>query len=488
MALVGGFLAHVLPFGKEVDALNVRFEAAKKQALESEKTIRAPETTAEEFASAVRLLKDTKLELENVGSALEPILSKNTPIRSVWKRPSFSSDSIDQAVDTIHAGLEDVPARAKEVLTRAAENATRALENATSSQQIDRTLRQVEKDVSEVVRALAMVSSSKERLAHLKSSILDAVGASLSEMANSGLRASSRARESATESAQQAIGDSSDIGKIVKIAESNLVTLQSEEELLRRLGSFKPGAAILQDEFAALKRDAAQMTSLLAVVQKVLVSQRTANGQFEAGIKTMDQANARLQRLERFASSRDIGKVHDAWEDALSRLASARSALEPPAGLSSLELGVWTNCNRTATSNIDEVRRQASAHRDFLQAKYGEARNQESTVQGSILRSAGRGMDRLRRWAGRKANEFSRSRIGKEIGISAKMLILGTKAFYDLQDPDANLMAWAMSYEGDVDKLMREIDEVQRMEEPSLTGKNTFIEDLIDQAYERSFE
>ena len=78
--------------------------------------------------------------------------------------------------------------------------------------------------------------------------------------------------------------------------------------------------------------------------------------------------------------------------------------------------------------------------------------------------------------------------MGKELGLSAKVLVLGTKAFYDLMDPDADPLTWALAYQGDVRQLMDETDEVMRMEGPSLTGKNSFIEDLVNRAYEGSFE
>ena len=87
-----------------------------------------------------------------------------------------------------------------------------------------------------------------------------------------------------------------------------------------------------------------------------------------------------------------------------------------------------------------------------------------------------------------KAEQASQSRIGRELTLSVKVLILGTKAFYDLMDPNADPMTWAYSYQGDVDQLMKETDEVMRMEGPSLTGKNTFIESLVERSYAEAFE
>ena len=127
-------------------------------------------------------------------------------------------------------------------------------------------------------------------------------------------------------------------------------------------------------------------------------------------------------------------------------------------------------------------------HESLLARKYLEAKKQESTVKGSVGRKARRGIDRLKGWARKKTGDFSKTRIGKELGVSAKMLILGTKAFYDLQDPNADIMTWALSYEDDVNQLMRDVEEIERMDQPSITGKNTFLEGLLDEAYRKSFE
>ena len=89
---------------------------------------------------------------------------------------------------------------------------------------------------------------------------------------------------------------------------------------------------------------------------------------------------------------------------------------------------------------------------------------------------------------GRATKSVSNSRVGKELKLSGKVLILGTHAMYSMMDPDTDPISWAYSYTDDVEQLMQETDEVMRMDGPSITGKNTVIEDLVNSAYEASFD
>lgn len=49
-----------------------------------------------------------------------------------------------------------------------------------------------------------------------------------------------------------------------------------------------------------------------------------------------------------------------------------------------------------------------------------------------------------------------------------------------------DIVSWARSYEGDMDQLMSEMDDIQRMNGWSITGKNTFIEDMVSEAHRKS--
>lgn len=79
--------------------------------------------------------------------------------------------------------------------------------------------------------------------------------------------------------------------------------------------------------------------------------------------------------------------------------------------------------------------------------------------------------------------------MGREVAASLKGLVLGTKMFYDLMDVNSStdIVSWARSYEGDMDQLMSEMDDIQRMDGWSITGKNTFIEDMVNEVHKKSF-
>lgn len=484
--LAGAIFAYVVPYGKRIDSLNNRFEHNKEMAKQACATI-AKTKTPSDFAHAIASCTKCSQEFDLIQNDFNMVMTQRNALRDAWRKPSFTTNSVADIKTQIKSSLKTVPKRSIAVLGIAVKSCKDALDGATSSQEVKESLNQIETDIQAIVSSLAAVCSEKQDFLKRKNALLDATSHTLSTMADSAIKALTRYRQSATKSARAKLGTYNSVDEVVKAANSHLVVLREVEALSHRTVSFNPSPSLVRREFSSIKQDASHMTSLLGIVKEIIAAQKIANSRLESGIKKMDYANSRLQRLERYASSAVIKNVYDLWNDALSQVVSAKRALSAPSQLSSLELSVWINCNRRAVSNVQEICLQAAKHRDFVQTKYIEARKDESTVQGSVARTTKRGMDRFKRWTKKKMAALSKTRIGREIGVSAKLLILSTKAFYDLQDPNKDIKTWAMSYSGDVDKLMSEVREIERMDQPSITGKNTFIEGLVNKAYNKSF-
>jgi len=229
-----------------------------------------------------------------------------------------------------------------------------------------------------------------------------------------------------------------------------------------------------------------QAREIIEWVNHGISAQKRCRDRLGEAIEQAKTANTQLQHLERFASSDQILPVLIHWSSAASLGRRALSDLEvrPPAKLKPL-------CERIVAPTRDsagEVVNKIETHLRVVDAKYAEAVQQESTFLGSSARAGARTMDYLGKLAGQTLDRAANSRMGREIGISVKMLILSHKMLYDMMDPDSDPISWAFKYQDDMASLMDETDEVMRMEGPSITGKNTFIEDLVDIAYENSFD
>lgn len=217
----------------------------------------------------------------------------------------------------------------------------------------------------------------------------------------------------------------------------------------------------------------------LQYVNRLIDAQNNSQSIMQSALSYADKANNDLNRLEKFASSEQILNVFREWDRAYNQSLSAKGALNIARNNQRQE-AVYTNLMTEPRNNVDRIIRDIGNHRDLVWRSYAEAKNQESTMLGQAQRTAGRLLNRATQAA-------TQSRIGREISISVKTLVLGTRAFFDLMNPDTDVLTWATSYSKDVESLMKETDEVMRMSGPSLTGKNTIIERLTEEAYQKSF-
>ncbi len=235
-----------------------------------------------------------------------------------------------------------------------------------------------------------------------------------------------------------------------------------------------------------IDKDVKALNAAANLLNSVVVAQKNSNGLLKNALISMDNANDNLTRMEKFASSNDILSVYKSWVKAEGMVIRSKNPLYYK-GSSSTNKTIWNNLNRKALSNIKKIQIDVSKHKQFVHNEYSKAVKEESTYLGYTQRTVSRGWNRLKKATNKYVNQAKSSRIAKELTVSAKVLILGTKAFYDLQNPDTDVITWALSYSDEVDDIMKETEEIQRMAGPSLTGKNTIIESLTSQAFDYAF-
>ena len=235
-----------------------------------------------------------------------------------------------------------------------------------------------------------------------------------------------------------------------------------------------------------IERGAAQAHEIIRWVSEGISAQKRCSDRLGDAIEQAKFANVHLQTLERYARSEDIRRVRDLWSSAasLGRQAVRELNISPPGKVKPLCDRITQPTRDSACEVVDKI----ESHLRVVDSKYAEAVQQESTLLGSTARAGARAVDFLGKLAGQAVDRAAQSRMGREIGISVKMLILSHKMLYDMMNPDSDPISWAFKYQDDMMSLMDETDEVMRMEGPSITGKNTFIEDLVDMTYESSFD
>lgn len=230
-------------------------------------------------------------------------------------------------------------------------------------------------------------------------------------------------------------------------------------------------------KIAAEVRVTAQHAHGLADVgRKMAAIQRQAREAIQTGLRTAESAN---QEVGRFESVSDIVEIAKLWEKALAVTESSLSVLDAlPSFSDSYQNDAARALAEGDRRNVNRIVSQMLPHLSSVNRALEKAIYEERTLGG-----------RLKRSFGRLAKNAASSRMGREVTMSLKGLVLGTKAFYDLMDMDSrtDLVRWAGRYDDDLDQLMDEAREIRRMDGWSVTGKNTFVETLTDRAYEESF-
>lgn len=229
-----------------------------------------------------------------------------------------------------------------------------------------------------------------------------------------------------------------------------------------------------------VKIAAIHASELAHVGQRVAKIKGKARARVQQGLRKIDQAN---RDIEKYANLDTLGEVCDDWQSAQDTITSAREVLSSlPLFEKAYQRKIAEALVKSDREKIDSILSKIKPHLYKARNELAKARSQERTVAGRTQRTVGRFLEKTKK-------KFSGSRIGREITLSFKTMILGTKIFYDMMDMDSNsdMMGWAMNYQKDMNQLLDEVEEVNKMDGWSLTGKNTFIEDFANRKYEESF-
>lgn len=231
---------------------------------------------------------------------------------------------------------------------------------------------------------------------------------------------------------------------------------------------------------AEIKKTATQAEQMAEVGKRMSSIKGRAKGKVQEGLKEIDRAN---REIEKFAEVSTLRRVCYDWDSALSTIKESRSILSSvPSFQTSWQDDLAKSLVKSDREKIDKIVDKIVPHVAHARSELSKAEREESTAVGRAGRAIGRFLDR-------NVKKAANSRMGREVAASLKGMVLGTKMFYDLMDVNSStdLMSWARSYEGDMDQLMNEMDDIQRMDGWSITGKNTFIEDMVNEAHRKSF-
>lgn len=276
------------------------------------------------------------------------------------------------------------------------------------------------------------------------------------------------------------------VKEINSLSRSQLDHLSDSKSSLISLSSFGQNISFLKSCERTIDNSVNSIKNDLNLVDKIIQAQNRSNEIMKRALSKADDANNSLNRLEKFAESSQIYNVYSDWASSLNEARQSRSALNMSTS-NQHQRKIYDNLMSRTTSNVNQIVSRIEDHTNFVSSEYRKAQQEESNWASNISRATQRVANRAMGWLGERVEEVSESRVGHEIGLSVKVLILGTKVFFDLMDPNTNPLSWAMSYQGDVEQLMSETDEVMRMEGPSITGKNTFIKDLTNRAYNEAY-
>lgn len=201
----------------------------------------------------------------------------------------------------------------------------------------------------------------------------------------------------------------------------------------------------------------------------------------QSALRQIDVAN---RQVEEYAELHVLRSVYEDWADAFRSLLQASTILNSrPAFRTTTQNQFALALAKDDQIRIDSIIEQVSPKVQQAHTELRRAEHAESTAAGRLSRGVGRLFSRAR-------GQVAESRIGKEVALAFKTMVLGTKAMYDLMEvgPNDDITDWAMSYESDLDQLSAEAEAVRQSDGWSLTGKNTFVESLVDSAYEESFK
>jgi len=484
IAVIGFYLAYVLPFGLNQSKVEKEFNVIKTQIDNFNKEI-AKTNTIEIFNQKIDAIVSIKSTFANFKITYNDLESTRNSLRnSVWKKQSVFSSDVDNIDSLFQKINQSMPVYLSKIIESNSNNIATSSSDLKNIKSIKDNLEDFKSNLIVLTKKLELFNNSFSNPALKISEIdLEKIYANNSKIISNIASIESSQKDNLIANIKQS-NSVKDINNQIKDFNSFLGIVKNSLRTISEIGASTTALKKADDK---LENDIKQINGITNLLKSTLVAQGKSNDLLKSALKTMDAANNRLNKMEKFASSDAILKVYSSWSEAESDVKKSKNPLYY-SGSSSTHKIIWNNLNAKAKGNIDKILVDVTKHKNFIYSEYSKAKREESTYAGNATRTAKRGWNRLKKAANQALNQAKTSRIGRELSLSTKMLVLGTKAFYDLQDPNTDLMTWGMSYENDVNSLMQESDEIMQMDGPSLTGKNTFIESYTNKAYEKSFK
>lgn len=298
-----------------------------------------------------------------------------------------------------------------------------------------------------------------------------------------GKRAAAWARLAPGNSVQSQVSDEEFSGTLRELVSVGKIGLSSQERFATAAIETQIGPAEVTGlaELASEVKQTGELVNNIASVGRAVSPARAESRRIvQQGLRAIDAANRKIDDLAPLPVLRSA--VSD-WQVAMNTILAATRPLHSlPQFRDRDQVALAEALKSRDKQSITHILEQIGPRVDEAWRKLELAERQESTALGSLAR----GLQRFGRDASQSA---ANSRIGKELSVAFKTIILGTKAFYDLMEmgPNEDLFAWAARYEGDMNQLMTETDDMLATDGWSLTGKNTPIEAFVNHAYESSY-
>lgn len=490
-----GFFAYSIPYGKKITTFSMKYSNLKNQ-IEADSQGLGGDRGIDKYSLALDNIPQDAASFKALASDYTKLSGESNFIRNLWRRQSVSSQMMKNLGDRVDELYKLVNPGILNAFGQLAESRRNAYVSAQDIEAIGKVTAEYTADLKKLSNSIMSLnkhlsdpalSSDHPAAKTVNLSVISGMSNKVTAALDAGLSSVQRMAKSSERDKTNALESSPNVRNAVDIVKDRVAWIENAKRNTADLAALGApfNRAVELDEELSTYANRAKVD--LELIERVIDSQRRSNEELKDAMIFADVANNRLQNLERFASAGQIAEVHEQWRLTGNQADKAKAALKVQVKTEQ-ERKIADNLLAGSQDTVNSIIGRIASHRNFVYSKYEEARREESTILGSTKRAAQRGLDRLRSFIGGAVAQASESRIGKEISVSVKALILGTKAFYDLMDPNTDPVSWAFSYQGDVDQLMRETDKAMRMPGPSITGKNTIIEDLVNRGYDASFK
>jgi hypothetical protein len=485
IALVTFFFLYVTPYEKRIQQFDKQFKIYQESTENTCKNLTAT-NSIEEFTKALNELLLLPLELNAQQNNMKSLQNESNFIKNIWCKINISQNDIDIINEAIQQTYIEIPKLVTTIISSDSKTRKYNIENSTELMDLYTILDKTKVQYDSLFLTLGNIIKSRDFEGSISFTSLQKDKAYIEEMGNKSIETLIKMHDGQLKIFMESLFGTFTMKDASQLTNNYLNWIKLSKNAINISLILNANKKECQSLNINLDKDLETIKDFCMMFDRIIDSEKNANEILLQALAKMDEANNRLNNLEKFARSDDIKTVYMSWENAEEDVVRAKFALSYKVSGSDKKT-IWENLVSKPRNNIETIHSSVLAHKNYVGEQYVQAVNEESTIKGDVTRTAQRAWDRTKRFIGQKVQQASNSRIAKELSISVKLLILGTKAFYDLQNPNVDPLTWALSYEGDVNNIMNETDQVMRMDGPSITGKNTIIEDFVNIAYEQSF-